>query len=72
MLLKILILILLAVILFCLGSAAYYLVSQKDRGEKMAKALTWRIGLSLTVFILLMLAFLFGWIRPHDFFVTLP
>jgi hypothetical protein len=31
----------------------------------MVKALTWRIGLSVGLFVLLMLAYYQGWISPH-------
>jgi hypothetical protein len=33
--------------------------------RKMVKALTWRISLSLIVFILLLIGFLMGWLTPH-------
>ena len=57
--------ILLLVVLYCLGSAAYYMVSKKHDSVKMAKALTWRIVLSLAIFLLLMVGFYFGWVEPH-------
>ncbi len=65
MLIKILIIALLVLILYCLGSALYYMLSSKRSPETMAKALTWRISLSLLVFFLLLLGFLMGWVSPH-------
>lgn len=62
---KIVILLLLAVVLYCLGSAMFYMVSSKKNPQKMAKALAWRIGISLGVFLLLLVSFLMGWIVPH-------
>lgn len=53
-------------ILFSLGSALYYLMTDRENSERIVKALTWRIGLSLFVFILLFVAFAFGWLTPHS------
>lgn len=57
---------LLAFIFFSLGSALYYLVKGKDNTDKIVKALTWRVGLSIVLFIVLMIAFAMGWITPHS------
>lgn len=65
MVFKIIIVIFFIAIVLSLGSALYYLIAQKDKHEEMAKVLTLRIGLSLTLFILLMIAFGMGWIHPH-------
>lgn len=59
------ILILFGVILYSLGSASYAMLTNKHEGKAMAKALTWRISLSLLAFFLLLLGFLLGWIQPH-------
>ncbi len=53
-------------ILFSLGSALYFLVRDKGDSTRTVKALTWRIGLSVVLFILLMIAFALGWITPHS------
>jgi len=53
-------------IMFALGSALYYLVHDKGDSTRIVKALTWRIGLSLILFLLLMIAFGLGWITPHS------
>jgi formate/nitrite transporter FocA (FNT family) len=56
----------LALILVSLGRALYYLSSSKtDDGGKMVKALAWRIGLSMALFLLLILAYYQGWIEPQ-------
>jgi len=62
---KIIILILFALIIYSLGSGLFYLVSGQADKQRMAKALTWRIGLSLFLFALLFVAFGLGWIKPH-------
>lgn len=59
MLVKILIVIMLLLIFGSLFSALYYLM-KGDTSERTVKALTWRICLSLALFILLMLGFFFG------------
>lgn len=62
---KIFIFTLLLTIFYCLGSALFYMLSRKNTPEKMAKALTWRIGLSISLFLLLLMGFYLGWIQPH-------
>lgn len=66
MLVKVIIVIFLLLILYSLGSALYYLVSKKNDSIHVVKALTWRIILSLTLFILLFLGYWLGWITPHQ------
>jgi len=66
MLVKAIIVLFLIFILFSLGSALYYLVRDRSNSERIVKALTWRIGLSIILFILLMIAFALGWITPHS------
>lgn len=65
MLVKSIIIIFLLIIMASLGSALFSLVKHKDRSLSVVKALTWRIALSLTLFILLLVAFALGWIKPH-------
>lgn len=48
-----------------LGSALYHLASGKGDSSKMAKALTWRISLSIALFLMLLFAWWQGWIQPH-------
>jgi hypothetical protein len=60
MLLKIAIVLMLLLIVASLFSALFYLVKDKGTGERTAKALTIRITLSLTLFLLLMLGYYTG------------
>lgn len=56
----------LALILISLGKALFLLTSAKpDDGARMVKALAWRIGLSVALFVLLILAYYSGWISPQ-------
>lgn len=66
MLFKLVIVLFILFILYSLGSGLYYLVRDKSRSTRVVKALTWRIGLSLFLFILLFIAYAFGWIQPHS------
>ena len=43
----------------------YFMLSGKSDPKSMVKALTWRVVLSLCVFLLLMLGFYLGWLSPH-------
>lgn len=65
MLLKIGVIVLLFIVIYCLGSGLYYLVREGQGSRNLAKALTWRISLSLFVFMLLFVGYFFGWITPH-------
>lgn len=56
---------LLIVILYCLGSALVFMLKGKKSETQMAKALTWRVALSLLVFIILMIGFYMGWLHPR-------
>jgi hypothetical protein len=60
MLLKIAIVLMLLLIVASLFSALFYLMKDKGTGERTAKALTIRIALSLTLFLLLMLGYYTG------------
>jgi len=55
-------------IVLSLGSGLYFILFKKGKSEEAAKALTIRIGLSLTLFILLFVAFAMGWLKPHALF----
>lgn len=67
MLVKLIVILFLLVILYSLGSALYYLTHEKNEADanRVVRALTWRIGLSLLLFILLFVAYAMGWIQPH-------
>jgi hypothetical protein len=62
---KILIIVVLVAIVASLGSALFHLSTGKGDSKKMARALTVRVGLSVVLFILLMLAYYNGLIEPN-------
>ena len=65
MFIKIVVIAMLLLIFASLFSALVFLFKDKGHGERMARALTWRIGLSMTLFLLLMAGFYFGIIPPQ-------
>lgn len=60
MLVKIFVVLVLLGIIGSLFSALYFLAKDKDGGVRTVKALTVRIGLSIALFILLLLGYYFG------------
>jgi hypothetical protein len=62
---KVLIIVTLFAIVLSLGSALFHLSKSGGDSKKMARALTVRVGLSVLLFILLMLAWYNGLITPH-------
>jgi len=59
---KFIVLLFVVVILASLGSALYYLVKDQGKSDRVVKALTVRIGVSMALFLSLMAAYYFGWI----------
>jgi hypothetical protein len=57
---KIIVILFIVMILASLGSALYFMVKDKGTSECTARALTWRVVLSVILFALLMLGFHFG------------
>jgi hypothetical protein len=64
MVFKIIILSLLLVVIISLGSALIAM-AKGDKSDKMLKSLSWRIGLSVCIFILLLIGQATGLITPH-------
>ena len=63
---------LLVLVLAALGGAGFFMLRRKpDDGrddtrpdKRMARALAVRVGLSITLFLLILLAYALGWIHP--------
>lgn len=66
MTLKLVAIVIFLAILTSLGTALFHLVrrGEQQASAKTAKALTFRIGLSLLLFILLVIALAGGWLKP--------
>ena len=54
----------LILIVASLGSAAVYMVRGRGDSSRMAKALAWRVGLSVGLFLCLMAGYYFGLFKP--------
>ena len=72
MAIKILIIIFLVTILYSLGSALIFLVKDHGEGDRTVNRLTWRIGMSLVLFLFLWGAYQLGWIEPNSGPVRMP
>lgn len=54
------------IILVSLASGLVFLVKDEGKTKRTVKSLTWRIALSLGLFLFLFLAFSLEWITPHS------
>lgn len=55
----------LVLILWNLGAGLYYMLVDKGQTKRTVNALTRRIGLSVALILLVILAIYMGWITPH-------
>ena len=51
-------------IVYSLGSALYYMMKDEGGSKRMVKALTMRIGISILLFVVIIISFWMGWIKP--------
>ena len=65
MLFKLVVIVLLLTVVFSLGQALFFLIRDESKSDRMMKSLTWRIGLSVFIFILLLIGQAMGLIQPH-------
>lgn len=65
---SILVLIIFAGILISLGSALFYLGNDKGDSKRTVRALTVRVGLSVGLFLFLMILVALGVIQPHGLY----
>ena len=61
---KILVAVAFILILGSLGSALFFLMRDKGRSNRTVHALALRVGLSVTLFLMLLGAHYLGWIEP--------
>ena len=55
----------LILILWNLGAGLYYMLVDKGRTNRTVKSLSWRIGLSVGLIILVVIGIATGFIQPH-------
>ncbi|MES2048163.1 MAG: twin transmembrane helix small protein [Pseudomonadota bacterium] len=61
---KILVAIAFLLIFFSLGSALIYMMKDKGKSNRTVKALAFRVGFSIALFVLILIAHHFGLIEP--------
>ena len=62
---KPLIVLTLLAIIVSLGKALFSMSAGPEHSARVVEALSWRIGLSVALFVSLFLSYHFGWIAPH-------
>lgn len=62
---KYIVILFLVFIIYSLGSAAYFMLKDNGSSERMVRALTVRVALSVTLFLLLMAGIHFGFITTR-------
>lgn len=62
---KLLIIAFILLILWNLGAGLYYMMVDKGKTDRTVKSLSWRIGLSVLLILLVMLGIFTGAIKPH-------
>lgn len=62
---KVVLVIVFLVVVYNLGQALYFMMTDRDDSGRMAWALTRRIGLSLLLIGLIALGIWAGWLHPH-------
>ena len=62
---KLIVLLILAAILFSLGSGLYYLSKDGQGSKRVLKALKIRVALSILLVVFLISAYFLGWISPE-------
>ncbi len=65
MIFKAIIIGLLLFVIFSLGQALSYMIKDEGKSDRMLNALTKRIGISVLIFILLLVGQAVGLIQPH-------
>ena len=66
---KIVIIVLLLAMIASLGVGLFHLLKtpdERDKGDKVVKSLTWRIGIWVVLFLFILLSMKMGWIRPSN------
>lgn len=56
----------LLLILLSLAFGAFFLAKDEKNSKKLVASLSFRVGLSITLVILLVVGFANGWIAPHQ------
>ncbi len=63
---KAIVILMLLAIIYSLGSGLYYLNKDNQSSKQLVRALSWRIGLSVALFVFLIVGAWQGWISPNE------
>ena len=69
---KTIILFLLVLIIISLAAGMFTLIKDRNKTDRTVKFLTFRIVLSVSLFVLLAVSFFMGWIQPHGLLPPSP
>lgn len=58
--------VMLLVVIFSLGQALYFMMTDRDDDKRTVWALTRRIGLSIVLIAMVAFGIWMGWLQPHD------
>ncbi len=70
MLIKTIILIMLLLVLLSLAAGMFTMIKDRNKTDRTVRFLTFRIAISVSLFILLIVSFFMGWIQPHGIMPT--
>jgi hypothetical protein len=63
---KYLIVIAFVLIIGSLFSGLFFVMKDKGKSNRAVYALTFRVGFSVLLFLILLMSYKLGWIQPHD------
>jgi len=63
---KLIVIVLLIAAVVSLARALMSLVRNEGKSGKTMRALAWRVGFSVMVFVFILVSMMMGWIQPHD------
>ena len=63
---KVFIAIVFILIAFSLASGMFFLIKDDPKSNRLVTSLTFRVTLSIILFLSLFVGFKFGWIQPHS------
>jgi glycerol uptake facilitator-like aquaporin len=62
---KLIIIGMLILIVYNLGASCYYMLHDKGASTRTVKSLSWRVGLSVGLIVLICIGIKMGYIQPH-------
>jgi len=63
---KLIVIVLLIAAMVSLARALFSLVRDDGKSGKTMRALAWRVGFSVAIFLFILLSMMMGWVQPHD------